>query len=91
MKAICIGSSPSKGLEPVKISKAVMAAEYTSLRESAIPRETCSGERYETLPKMTLDSAVIVLPIRAPLAKPKSAILIRPSFETRMFSGFTSR
>ena len=45
INAIWMGSSPSKGFVPVKISNAVIAAEYTSLRASAIPRETCSGDR----------------------------------------------
>ncbi|OIQ79354.1 hypothetical protein GALL_389110 [mine drainage metagenome] len=91
LNATWIAVSPTNGWVPTNISKSMMPTAYTSLRASAMPRSTCSGDRYATVPRREPASAVMVEALDSALARPKSATLTWPSAAMITFSGLTSR
>jgi hypothetical protein len=77
-------------LAPVSTSNSSRPAAYTSLRASALPRSTCSGDRYAAVPQVRSLLRLTVVAVIA-RASPKSATLIAPEGCSRTFSGLMSR
>ena len=64
------------GTRPVSISNSMTPIEYTSLRASAVPLVTCSGDRYAAVPRITLLD--VVFDAATARTRPKSAIFTSP-------------
>ncbi len=87
--ATASGVSAVCGWAPVSISNSITPAAYTSVRASAVPRETCSGARYAAVP-ISMPVFVWLAPAIV-RASPKSATLTEWPDVSSTFSGLTSR